>query len=311
MKEIYESLRTKVFSEKFIQFFYENITIDFYKIRKIKTYYIIWMLILLFGAIAIIIKWNNYLYTTNGTFDLGILFACLLALAVFYTIYIEHYKTRVKNIILHKIFSFLGTFNAIDSEKEQKTFDENISSLELLPKSIFNSTQYSHYIDGTYKNIPIGIIEAKLVHGCGKARETYFNGIIIRFKTEKTYNGKTVIKNKKAKIKNKKKQILIGNGYFEKYFNVETDNEIELKEVITEQLMNGLLSFNNEKLLKNLTISFENEYISIAISTSKNWFDVPFFKPINDVTAYQRILLNLAVILAIIDGLTNPEEKEG
>ena len=308
MKEIYESIREKVFSDEFIQFFFENITIDFYRIRKIKTFYIVWMFILLVGVIVFTIKWNNYLYLTDRSFDFGALFACILALTVFYAIYIEHYKTRVKNIVLHKIFSFLGTFKAIDSEKEKKTFDENISSLELLPKSFFNSMQYSHYVDGSYKNIPIGIIEAKLVHGCGKARETYFKGIIVRFKTEKTYNSRTVIKNKNARIKNKKKRIVIGNGYFEKYFNVETDNEIEAREIITEQLMNGLLSFNNEKLLKNLTISFKNEYISIAISTNKNWFDVPFFKPINDITSYQRILLNLAVILAIIEGLANKEE---
>ena len=103
----------------------------------------------------------------------------------------NNYRKKIKPILLKPVLSIFGNFRL--ENKEILSLKE-IKSLGLYHRA--SSKRDDDVIVGTYKDIPITLIETALVHteSRGKSSTTVsdFNGLILRIKTSKNFEGITV-----------------------------------------------------------------------------------------------------------------------
>lgn len=217
----------------------------------------------------------------------------------------KRYKTKVKNIILPQLLRFIGDFKQIKLTPDEKILEiERIKKLMFI--NTFNNWEIDDCIDGNYKGLDIQIRELNLtrVTGYGKSKrvERIFKGILIKCPSYKKFEGYTIV------AKNKEyfsfgEQVKLEDMEFEKHYDVRSSNQIEARFLITTAFMKRMIAIKKSPNLKNITLSFENNNIYIAVHSTKDWFEIPIWKKANKIENYRAIVLELLSILSIIETL--------
>ncbi len=225
-------------------------------------------------------------------------------------------------------------------KKEQANLDFNAYA-DNLPQMInyfkklnlftkFNFAYINEHITGKYKGIDLNIYETELWYfdtqsGSHNTRvhsnknksisipKKQYNGIILNFKCPKTITTQTlVLKDKQSPNNNtdKLKKVNLEDPLFEKYYDVYSGDQIESRTLLTPAFMNRMVTLCNEnnEVGVNMSVSFMDGYVNIAVASKKTWFDVPFFKPVTQYSNYKVIIKNFMTILSIIDTLKYSEE---
>lgn len=301
MAEDYRKIQREVFSSNFVKFCKKNIVKDLISLEKQRIYYIL-AVVLLWILDIIVLAGTIYFATENGLKLDGDIFSLIIAVAVsLHFLIVKNYKNKAKKIVLPKLISYLGKFEIIEDKYQKSIFQNYLKSLNLI--SDFNNYHDDDYLVGTYKDVKLDVIEVDLSKKSGKNSVKIFKGLFVKFKSFKKFQGYTVIKRESLKIGNSKEQVVLEDPVFEKYFDVTATDQIEARYLLTPAFMNRLVQLNKKNIGKNLTMSFEHGNVNIAVSSSKDWFEVPLLKPVTEISNYRAIVLDLLSILSIIDVL--------
>ena len=161
--------------------------------------------------------------------------------------------------------------------------------------------------------LPIDIQEISLMLETGsdknKHTSTIFKGIFIKTPSHKKFTGYTIIKRKLINISgpitlaDNKPKVKLEDEVFNKYYDVYSDDQVESRYLITTSFMERMINLAKHGVNDNISISFENGNVNIAISSNKNWFEIPILKPATDINNYKYIVFEILTILKIIDSL--------
>lgn len=318
MTKTIKDLRKKVFTEDFKKFCKENFNSQMEKVENVRIFYLIGASIVFLIMITFAVTFIYYLGGKEISKADVELFA-LVELA-FYGLarwIIKCYKNRAKKIILKKLLSYVGDFELID----KKTYSEKYSNddvnyfkeLELF--SSFNIYNCDDRLTGTYKNLKLDIIEAHLEResGSGKRRRvvTVFKGLLVKVPFNKKIKSSTIVLGDKAFPSCKGEKVNLEDPEFEKYFDVYSTDQIEARYLLTTAFMDRIVKIMQKRILgSSLKFSFEKDMLNIAISSSKDWFEIPILEPATKLTNYRGIILEIITILSIIEAL-KLDEKTG
>lgn len=224
---------------------------------------------------------------------------------------IEDVKARVYNTLL----SYFGTFNYYNKQLDTKDgvyslLRYKLENLKIFKK--FNRYSCDDYITGVYNGLNLTIADVLLtqVRGSGKSRttETIFDGVFIESDCNKKFNSTTVVRIDEGALGNlvqtnaiHLQKVNLEDAVFEQKFEVYSDDQVEARYLLTTAFMERLLKVQ-KRLKMPVTCSFENGKMYIAIHDSKNWFDIDVEdSSLVDIRTYQKILLDIASVLSVLD----------
>ncbi len=234
---------------------------------------------------------------------------------------IKIYKNKAKDIILEKLLSYIGNFHRVNDYGAECQHKEYIQRLNLFNK--FNSYSCDDRIQGKYNSLDIDISEIELSYitktkssvrtGSSKrtaehtSTKTIFKGIVIKVPSYKKYQGFTIIKKNFDSISNKNnysnvEKVNLEDPEFEKLYDVYSTDQIEARYLLTTAFINRMVELAKKEIGKNITVSFEQGNVNIAVASEKDWFEIPIIRKVQ-VEDFRAIIAELAALLAIIDSL--------
>lgn len=296
----------KLDEKEFLQFFIkniapklqdiENVRQEYLKKFKFRSYLIAPLIIA--GIIASI-----YLYITNPDSDiLNIMALVFLILSVPLVSVYNDYKKHVKKRLFNCLFQFCGDFYLNHNSLSK----EEIKEYDFLPS--FSRYKIDDCVKGKYNEQSISITELELIQGSGKNQHTTFDGLLCSFELNKNFKGKTIVvkdvgilNHLSGASRSEMKNIKLEDPVFEKEFEVYSTDQVEARYLLTTTFMERLLELR-EIFNANISCSFYNGYLALAVATNKNFFEPPnLFHKINEYERYKQIIIELYSIISVID----------
>lgn len=132
---------------------------------------------------------------------------------------------------------------------------------------------------------------------------TIFKGFLFMADFHKDFKGQTtIIRNSLFKLKFGESRVKMESPEFEKVFDVFSTDQIEARYLITPSMMERLLSLNS-RFGKDVTISFRNSTILVAIPSSRNCFEASIWKSLSDMRILKADFEVIHSLLEIVDEL--------
>lgn len=141
-----------------------------------------------------------------------------------------------------------------------------------------------------------------------------FNGVFIAVLFNKRFNTKTIVLNRKKaggarKVKMNRQGKMMGadrvkleNVEFDKQFLVVAEDQIEARYKLTPALMERMLDYKR-KLNTDVSFSFVNNYLYVAINSTLNLFEPHLFKPLTDKDFVARNLVYFDLLTCVVEDL--------
>ena len=288
-----------IISVEFRKFFNEKFANSLKQNEKKRILYIVFLvLVSVFNTIMLFLIFQCLLFAPINAIKLTC-FLVLFLLGIYSICYIvKSYKNKMKSFVMNKLLSFIGDFKI---NKINKRDLESIHTLKLFNGLDFPAVK--NYITGKYGLLKIEIVEAQ-----NKKSEfskiPIFKGVLIKVPCIKKIKNYTIIKRKDSitfiDLDNK---INIDDSEFEKYYDVYSDDKVEARWLLTASFKNRMVQLANHEIGKDITISFENNNLYIAIDENKDWLDISILKSATDISNYRAVVLEIISILKIIDSL--------
>lgn len=132
---------------------------------------------------------------------------------------------------------------------------------------------------------------------------TIFRGFLFMADFHKDFKGKTtIIRNSLFKLKFGESRVKMESPEFEKVFDVFSTDQVEARYLITPSMMERLLSLNS-RFGKDVTISFRNSTILVAIPSSRNCFEASVWRSLSDMRILKADFEVIHSLLEIVDEL--------
>jgi len=107
---------------------------------------------------------------------------------------------------------------------------------------------------------------------------------------------------KLIKLRTGKGKISLEDTEFEKYFKVNSDDEIESRYLITTSFMERFLRFKKVFSAKSIDCAFKGTKFIIFMKTDKDLFEIgDIFKPLNDKNSIRHFYYEISTIYRLID----------
>ncbi len=220
---------------------------------------------------------------------------------------IYKYKKRAKNSgIMREFASFFGTF---EYEFEQ-TLPEELLEYSNLFKD-FTINDGDDFFVGSYKDICITIAEEKLQKEVyvNKRRKkvTIFKGICVLLDMNKPFKGKTVVLKDSGMLNVLKRirgleRVSLEDLFFEKLFEVFSDDQIEARYLLTTAFMERVLKLRDLFGGKSIQFSFFKDKLLFAIPTKQDMFEpCSLFKTAINKPQIDLVFDQFYMVFSIID----------
>lgn len=130
-----------------------------------------------------------------------------------------------------------------------------------------------------------------------------FKGFLFIADFQKDFQGHTtILRNSLFKLSANGSRVKLENPDFEKTFDVYSTDQIEARYLLSPSMMERLLALDKE-FNKNLTISFRNSNILIAIPESKNHFEASIWNSISDLSQLKDDFTTIHSLVSIVEDL--------
>lgn len=281
--------------------------------KYLRRFWLLMSIIFIFAPAIItlclfILTHNNVDYSSSlkqidpGFYLIGIVILIMILRSPF-----SSYREKMKKRTMHDFSNFFGNFKYC----YQQTIDERILQKSKL-FSAFNRHSGDDYFCGSYKNVGITISEEEMVLVTrtrkGEVRSTVFDGILIMLDMNKKFKGQTVVLkdwgifNFLHMLFKGMETVRLEDIRFEKYFQVYSDNQIEARYILTTAFMERILKLKKAYHGKKIQLSFFDNQLLIAISTSQNMFETSslFFSNL-DRKKIDEVFEQFYGVLSVID----------
>ncbi len=246
----------------------------------------------------------------NNKFLYILAFITVLGLGIWCAAPATGYKSAIKEKIFPNIFSFFGE-DFQYSEKEGNLYIGHLIQSDIIPD--YNSQHTEDYVKGSYKDVVLELVEAKLSWRSGKKRDgrekVRFKGVIILLSMNKNFSGKTIVKRDAGMISNwvtdkttKLKKVSLEDSVFEKKFEVYSSDQVEARYLVTTSFMQRLLELSVSFGDLGLECSFYNDKLLLMVPSSENYFEASsIFQPANFIADIKTTLEEMHMIFQIVD----------
>ena len=314
-------------NNEYIDFFNKNVcpyVKDFEKIRM--NYLSAFVLIYVFAAVIFIYMLvkldivhyykdvNIWFWLVTGGYFLVVFshpVACMMI-----TRYRSVIKEKFLNHMLNKLYG-LKYYNSnptvwtniMASFGMNNLVDKHIDIDELADLSVFSGCTYSFddYIKGKYKDTNIEIQEISLKKIFGEGSVPFFHGLILSVDFKKDFNGRVIFySDKELCLRSASaglEQIYTEDVEFNKLFNVYSSDQIDARYIFNPVFMEKLKYVSKNYSDYKINGEFKNQKLYIIISSAKNWFEIPFFKPANTPLVFYQPVNDLKNLLSIVDSV--------
>lgn len=261
------------------------------------------------GGIILVIGIAFSLYTNAALIGVGI--AAVIALLAYYSCVnaksqelSAYYK---KEVIAQVLQSFCD--NAVF------TPEQGISESTFRDCGLFTSPDRYHtedLIEGciektTFRCAEVHAEERKTrVDSKGRTSQYWvdiFKGFLFIADFHKDFQGRTtILRNSLFKLSFSDSRVKLENPDFEKAFDVYSTDQIEARYLLSPSMMERLLALDKE-FNGNITISFRDSNILIAIPESKNHFEASIWNSISDLGRLKEDFSTIHALVSIVEDL--------
>ena len=228
----------------------------------------------------------------------------ILNFLFFILMYIKgRYENFAKHKILISMLSYFGNFEYSKSSIDNNNFKNRyINNLKLFEYQ--NIYSVDDRIRGLYGEIFIDIAEInnyekkgiiKTENRIGK------NALFIRAESPKNYEGITIITTQ-SHYKNMQ-EINLESVDFSKMFKVYSTDQIEARYLLTTAFMERLMEISKKEYVDKLHVSFEQNSMNIFIESSKDWFEIPINKSLDNMLNLRQIVDEFIIIIKLANTL--------
>lgn len=220
-----------------------------------------------------------------------------------YWIHKKAFESKLKSKIMHVVSSCFG--NMVWSQSYPFEKSENFVSAGLFTE--FTRQIIDDRFIGTYKGVPIDIIEAEYIRGSGKNSTTVFKGLCIKLDMNKNFKGHTVLMEDTMFHKSPLSHLRhteLEDIKFEKRYDVFTDDEVEARYILTPTFMEKLAGIKMAFRCKAVRCAFYQGQLLIAMKPTKDLFSLgSLVKPVTDTKQFQQLCNQFVSVLNLIDYL--------
>ena len=130
-----------------------------------------------------------------------------------------------------------------------------------------------------------------------------FKGFFFIADFQKDFQGHTtILRNSLFKLSSSGSRVKLENPDFEKTFDVYSTDQIEARYLLSPSMMERLLALDRE-FNRNITISFRDSNILIAIPESRNHFEASIWKPMDDLSQLKNDFSMIHALVSIVEDL--------
>lgn len=232
--------------------------------------------------------------------------------------YFNYQKAKFKNKIITKIIKTIDKNNIY---KATEYIDRDIFKDSLFVSNYYNVYKGEDYFSCNINWQKIYFSELEVGFKQKSINRTHFKGIFFFTKIEKQFEGRLTIVPKTIKLKKgilskisdrffketekeEYRQIRLKNDFFDRKFNVFTDNELLSNKLFNSEIMEYLLEIER-KFAANIYFSYSNNKIYFAINKYIDIFPIDLETQINEekITSYYnefQIYINIILKLSSI-----------
>ena len=126
---------------------------------------------------------------------------------------------------------------------------------------------------------------------------------LVKGASKKDFQGHTtILRNSLFKLSSSGSRVKLENPDFEKTFDVYSTDQIEARYLLSPSMMERLLALDRE-FNRNITISFRDSNILIAIPESRNHFEASIWKPMDDLSQLKNDFSMIHALVSIVEDL--------
>ena len=276
-----------------------------FRAQYVKNFWALFFMAVVLYPVILLIIFNINWSEDNPQIGIAISVSALLAAVVSGPIY--KYKKKSKNTGIMKDFaSFFGTFEY----EFERTLPDDLLEYSHIFKDFDRNTGDDFFI-GSYKDVGITIAEEKLqkifYYNERKKKVNIFKGICVMLDMNKPFEGRTVVLKDGGMFNILKRisgmqKVQLEDLFFEKIFEVFSDDQIEARYLLTTAFMERVLKLRDLFGGKSIQFSFFNDKLLFAIPTNKDMFEpCSFFKTAINKPQVDLVFDQFYTVFSIID----------
>lgn len=277
------------------------------------------VLTIIFSILCVAIFMFSALKMNTGFLQncLGIVGFCIGYLAFATIPYTKKcFENSIKSEIMPLICSCYGNLTWTNDEyySDNIFYDSNI--IVNYPRC---NSKYDDMFIGSYKGVDYEILELLWEKTSSLVKIVQHDGILIKLKMNKPFNGETFIESHKKIVRGGLMAVLSyehlnleNNGKmnltkledveFNKKYDIYTDDEVEARYLLTTSFMERLKNMKTAFRTEKIRCSFYNQYLLIRLESKKDLFSIcSLFKKVDDSKQFFTLYEEIISIIKLID----------
>jgi hypothetical protein len=224
------------------------------------------------------------------------------------------YTRLYKDKVLPRLAATFGDLNYRDA----KVPDLGVLKEENIFRN-FDALEADDEIYGTYRNLPLNIVELKLTHGSGDDKETTFSGLLVTLDLPRDTGATTAVISDAGVLGNfvdrqkarHRERVKLEDVVFEKVYEVYGSDQIAARALLNPAFMERLLKLAQLPGFGVPLILCAGRVLHIAMPrTGLNLFEPPGFrKPAATHEALVALRKDIAAVLAAADAVIDLDHR--
>jgi hypothetical protein len=183
----------------------------------------------------------------------------------------------------------------------------------------FDTVDADDEIHGTYRNLPLSIVELKLTHGSGKNKQTTFNGLLLTLDLPRDTGAVTAVVSDAGAVGNfmdrqriqKRERVKLEDPVFEKVYEVYGSDQIAARALLNPAFMERLMKLGQLPGFGLPLVLCAGRVLHIAMSRAgSDLFEPPGFrKPAATHEALVTLRKDIAAVLAAADAVIDLDHR--
>ncbi len=184
----------------------------------------------------------------------------------------------------------------------------------------FDACEADDEIFGTYRTLPISVVELKLTHGSGKNRRTTFDGLVVTLELPRDTGATTAVVSDAGALGNfvdrqtgqHRERVRLEDPVFEKIYEVYGTDQVASRALLNPAFMERLLTLGALADFDRPQVLCDGRVLQIAMPkrTVKNLFEPPRFnKPAATRAALVQLKTDIACVLRAADAVIDLDHR--
>ena len=184
----------------------------------------------------------------------------------------------------------------------------------------FDASEADDEIFGTYRTLPISIVELKLTHGSGDDRQTTFDGLLVTLELPRDTEAVTAVVSDAGVLGNfvdrqkgqHRARVRLEDPVFEKIYEVYGTDQVASRALLNPAFMERLLGLGALSDFDRPQVLCDGHVLQIAMPKhcGKNLFEPPSFsKPAATRAALVELRADIACVLRAADAMIDLDHR--